>query len=55
MDKAFAFYVLQSYDDGARISTLYSKINQMAPLTEMNTVIFQAYIHLGKVKHSISN
>ncbi len=55
MDKAFAFYMLQSYDDGARISTLYSKINQMAPLTDMNTVIFQAYIHLGKFHNQITS
>ena len=47
MDRAFAFYLLQSYDDGARISNIYSKFNQIAPLSDVNTSIFQAYINLG--------
>ena len=48
MDKAFGFYLLQSYDDGARISMMYSKINEIAPLSDTNTNIFQAYVNLGK-------
>lgn len=40
MDKAFAFYLLQSYDEGARITTIYQKYNQIAPLNDANTSIF---------------
>lgn len=48
MDKAFAFYLILSLDDGAHISTLYSKTNEMTPLGDTNTNIFQAYLNLGK-------
>ena len=48
MDEAFGFYLLQSYDDGARITTIYSKYNKMAPLNDTNTSIFQAYFNMGK-------
>ena len=40
MDSAFAFYLLQSYDEGARITTIFSKHNKIAPLNETNTNIF---------------
>ena len=48
MDPAFGFYLLQSYDEGARITTLFQKFNRIAPLSDTNTSIFHAYIHLGK-------
>ena len=40
MDSAFGYYVLQSYDEGARITTIFSKQRDMAPLNDTNTSIF---------------
>ena len=54
MDKAFAFYLILSLDDGAHISTLYSKTHEMTPLGDTNTNIFQAYLNLGKSQSNYS-
>ena len=48
MDSAFGYYVLQSYDEGARITTIFSKQRDMAPLNDTNTSIFQAYVNLAQ-------
>ena len=48
MDSAFAFYLIQSYDEGARIAKLYDRHHEMAPLNDTNTNMFQAYLNIGK-------
>ena len=48
MDEAFAFYLVQSLDDGAQVTNLYSKHHLMAPLNDQNVFMFHAFTSFGK-------